>query len=60
MNEFHAFVKAFTDVHTYGRQTSASVCVYIFVCRFHTIYFIGIHIFNNGRRKFSKIPFDSA
>ena len=62
MNEFHAFVKAFTDEHTVGKLLRLSVCLYfhLYFCRFHTIYFIGIQIFNNGRRKFSKIPLDSA
>ena len=48
-------------LQTQARQ--ANLCrlsVYIFVCLFHTIYFIGIQIFNNSRRKFSKIPLDSA
>ena len=54
MIEFHALVKAFTDVHMVGKPLRLSACL------FHTIYFIGIQIFNNGHRKFSKIPLDSA
>ena len=62
MSEFHAFVKAFADVHTVGKSQRLLIFLYsyIFACRFHTIYFIGTQIFNNGRRKFSKIPLDSA
>ena len=43
-----------------------SVCLYfynlifLYLCLFYTIYFIGIQIFNNGRRKFSNIPLDST
>ena len=34
MNEFHASVKAFIDVHTVGKLPRLSVCLYfyIFVC----------------------------
>ena len=56
------FCEAFTNAGTPGKALRLFVYIYIFlfVCRFHSIYFIGIQIFNNGRRKFSKIPLDSA
>ena len=55
MNILHTFVKL---LQREVQQTSAFVCLFIFLL--HTIYFIGIQIFNNGRRKFSKIPLDST
>ena len=59
------FCEAFTNLGTPGKLC---VCLFIFlnflflffVCRFHTIYLFGIKIFNNGRRKLSRIPLDSA
>ena len=63
MNIFHAFVKL---LQAQARQAKLCVCLFVYLyfhlyfCWFHTIYFIGIQIFNNGRRKFSKIPLDSA
>ena len=58
---FIAFEKAFTDLGTPSKSPPfVRLFIYIFVCRFHTIYFIGIQIFNNRRRKFSKIPLDSV
>ena len=67
MNVFHAFVKL---LQTQAHQANFCICLFVYLyfyififlyfCRFHTIYFIGIQIFNNGRRKFSKIPLDSA
>ena len=53
-----AFAKALTNAGTPGKFLRPFVYISIFL--FSTLYFIGIQIFNNGRRKFSKIPLDSA
>ena len=53
-----AFAKALTNAGTPSKFLRLSV--YIFIFLYSTLYFIGIQIFNNGRRKFSKIPLDSA
>ena len=46
-----AFVKAYKIVHCQG---------YLFFFGFTHFHFIRIQIFNNGRRKISKTPLDSA
>ena len=58
MNVILCFCEAFTNAGTPSKFLRPSVCLLIFL--FRTLYFIGIQIFNNGRRKFSKIPLDSA
>ena len=53
MNIFHTFVKL---LQTQARQANLRVClfVYLYFCLFHTIYFIDLLIFNNGRENFQK------
>ena len=39
MNEFHAFLKAFTDVHTVGKLPRLSVCLYFCLSVSHNLLY---------------------
>ena len=59
MNVFHCFCERLYKC-AYTASKPSTLFVYIFICLFRTIYFIGIQISNNIRKKCSKIPLDSA